>query len=252
MPFPTNTVEILDDVWNPKASIIHVEAVDPDDAYWNSYGDEEGEDHGLHDAHTAKHPDTTHNSEDAYWAQYSSVHGTADSTIPSPMPERRRAPHVHETSHLHEDYLGVAHAQNSFMRRNQHAIDLSDRLHALNERVESFPLPGDEDEEDMPGLVHPYSSDEESTAASAQARDEEEESMPELVNRDSTDTQSSAAQARDEVIVPTTAGPMSREVDIALKEAIRGVYGLWKMGAGNGSADNGEFVELVKEAVHGL
>ncbi|KAA1468238.1 hypothetical protein DENSPDRAFT_833480 [Dentipellis sp. KUC8613] len=60
---------------------------DGDDAdYWNSYGG--GDDSPqLHRAHSK---DGSEVGEDAYWARYTSVHGTADSTIPSPVQKTKR------------------------------------------------------------------------------------------------------------------------------------------------------------------
>jgi len=63
---------------------------DDDDDYWNAYGgqDDDNDSPGRHLGQSAK--DSANDSEDAYWAQYSSVHGTADSTVPSPPVQRRR------------------------------------------------------------------------------------------------------------------------------------------------------------------
>ncbi|KAH9946643.1 hypothetical protein B0H21DRAFT_778993 [Amylocystis lapponica] len=67
----------------------HAYEDDDDDDYWNSYGSHEdvipdGNSQSLSGR------DTGGGTEDAYWAQYSSVHGTADSTQPSPLPQPHR------------------------------------------------------------------------------------------------------------------------------------------------------------------
>ncbi|KAL4243547.1 hypothetical protein ABKN59_001202 [Abortiporus biennis] len=67
-----------------------------DDDYWNAYGshDDHADSPAGYDFLQSK--DAAANTEDAYWAQYSSVHGTADSTRPSPLPLHRRKPHALE------------------------------------------------------------------------------------------------------------------------------------------------------------
>ncbi|KAF9015220.1 hypothetical protein BDQ17DRAFT_1268860, partial [Cyathus striatus] len=66
-------------------------SLDSDDgdgpSYWDAYG---ATDHDLHDGDSFAAPikDTPSDSEDAYWAQYASVHGSGDSTLPSPLPRK--------------------------------------------------------------------------------------------------------------------------------------------------------------------
>ena len=145
MPFPPGSRPLLDDVLVPpsnpalvqsKPSLSHVphfdagllEDGDDDDDYWNAYGSTDIGDSAYSDGVAASVKDGA-SSEDAYWAQYSSVHGkshprpcriapsrshglrglcpkqfydshclcsdvtgTADSTIPSPIPPSRRKP----------------------------------------------------------------------------------------------------------------------------------------------------------------
>ncbi|KII94338.1 hypothetical protein PLICRDRAFT_424501 [Plicaturopsis crispa FD-325 SS-3] len=65
---------------------IDTPAVD-DDAYWGAYGAGEGEDNDddrSQDALAGQNKDTP-TTEDDYWAQYGGVHGSGDSTIPSPI-----------------------------------------------------------------------------------------------------------------------------------------------------------------------
>ncbi|KAI9063042.1 hypothetical protein FKP32DRAFT_1686352 [Trametes sanguinea] len=62
-----------------------------DDDYWNAYGSTDIGDSHYSSAVPASAKDAA-SSEDAYWAQYASVQGTADSTIPSPIPQGRRKP----------------------------------------------------------------------------------------------------------------------------------------------------------------
>ncbi|KAF7791837.1 hypothetical protein EIP86_002861 [Pleurotus ostreatoroseus] len=62
---------------------------DDDDDYWNAYGAADS-DGGSPRQHSLPLKDDGGDSEDAYWARYASVHGTADSTIPSPREQKRR------------------------------------------------------------------------------------------------------------------------------------------------------------------
>ncbi|KAI0669923.1 hypothetical protein C8Q78DRAFT_976572 [Trametes maxima] len=62
-----------------------------DDDYWNAYGSTDIGDSTYGSGAPLSSKDDPA-SEDAYWAQYASVQGTADSTIPSPIPQGRRKP----------------------------------------------------------------------------------------------------------------------------------------------------------------
>ncbi|CCM01963.1 uncharacterized protein FIBRA_04036 [Fibroporia radiculosa] len=62
---------------------------DDDDDYWNAYGSQD--DSALFNKDlSASVKGTETGAEDAYWARYASVHGTADSTQPSPPPQPKR------------------------------------------------------------------------------------------------------------------------------------------------------------------
>ncbi|KAK0208333.1 hypothetical protein DFS33DRAFT_1379864 [Desarmillaria ectypa] len=116
MPFPQSSSQRLGEI----ASHDKEEA-----AYWDAYGQEDHHDEGDH--HALVHDSHAH-TEDAYWAQYANVHGSGDSTIPSPVPEKRRPATNHEPTVVHIP---------------SHAQDLSDRLLALTSRLESFPAISD-------------------------------------------------------------------------------------------------------------
>ncbi|KAM5535443.1 hypothetical protein V8D89_010965 [Ganoderma adspersum] len=109
MPFPPGSRLALEDVLVPpsppnpvsrqpfaRPSYLHTYDVgdlhddSDDDDYWNAYGATD-----IGDSHYSQGPAAAKDSassEDAYWAQYASVHGTADSTIPSPAPRRKPLP----------------------------------------------------------------------------------------------------------------------------------------------------------------
>lgn len=132
MPFPQSSSQRVGEI----ASHDKEEA-----AYWDAYGQDEHHDDDEH--HALAHDSHAH-TEDAYWAQYANVHGTSlstaynpnltplpgsgDSTIPSPVPEKRRPAAHHEPTVVHVP---------------SHAQDLSDRLFALSSRLESLPAISD-------------------------------------------------------------------------------------------------------------
>ncbi|KAI0963540.1 hypothetical protein AcW1_000588 [Taiwanofungus camphoratus] len=112
MPFPQGSRLVLQDVLArelstqaqklfipPARSTIHgLEDLGSDDGddddYWNAY--EMQEEHAsLESHHALPVKDGGGSTEDAYWARYSSVHGTADSTQPSPPQPRRKLHSVH-------------------------------------------------------------------------------------------------------------------------------------------------------------
>ncbi|KAJ8495850.1 hypothetical protein ONZ51_g1441 [Trametes cubensis] len=108
MPFPPGSRSVLEDVLVPPAPP-HPAALptfspapysrgygddvpqddSDDDDYWNAYGSTDIGD-SLYGGSAPVSAKDSASSEDAYWAQYASVQGTADSTIPSPIPQARR------------------------------------------------------------------------------------------------------------------------------------------------------------------
>ncbi|THH06912.1 hypothetical protein EW145_g3751 [Phellinidium pouzarii] len=70
---------------------------DSDGAYWDSYGrsDDDGQVYNISHSIAAHGETDDEKAEDAYWDQYASVHGSADSTRPSPLSQKRK---LHEPS----------------------------------------------------------------------------------------------------------------------------------------------------------
>ncbi|KAI0662803.1 hypothetical protein C8Q70DRAFT_908776 [Cubamyces menziesii] len=108
MPFPPGSRSVLEDVLVPPAPPhpASLQTFPPapynrgygddvpqddsdDDDYWNAYGSTDIGD-SLYCGSAPVSAKDSASSEDAYWAQYASVQGTADSTIPSPIPQARR------------------------------------------------------------------------------------------------------------------------------------------------------------------
>jgi len=92
MPFPANSYPSLTDAMalyssddflpeqHPTAKIVD----DDDHSYWDSYAQSEASHHI-----SKTHLDSEPSSEDAYWAQYSTVQGSGDSTLPSPRTRKK-------------------------------------------------------------------------------------------------------------------------------------------------------------------
>lgn len=86
MPFPRDTYPTIADAYGafnsphdfiPEPSYtLSVSGADEDDDYWNSYG-QDLDDEGSHGLKSAAKPQHDPNSEDAYWARYSSIHGSS-------------------------------------------------------------------------------------------------------------------------------------------------------------------------------
>ncbi|KAI0757013.1 hypothetical protein C8Q80DRAFT_1215776 [Daedaleopsis nitida] len=108
MPFPPGTRPNLEDVlipppapnpvtvrtistpsWTRNFEANDLQDDSDDDDYWNAYGSTDIGDSLYGDGAPASAKDAA-STEDAYWARYASVQGTADSTIPSPIPQGRR------------------------------------------------------------------------------------------------------------------------------------------------------------------
>jgi len=103
MPFPSNTYTEFSDAFAayspndflPEPTSPAAIAEDDDDSYWNAYG--KGDD--LDQPQVSRPAqDANANSEDAYWAQYSSVQGSGDSTLPSPRPPNKKLPSDMDTA----------------------------------------------------------------------------------------------------------------------------------------------------------
>ncbi|KAJ3475176.1 hypothetical protein NLI96_g12011 [Meripilus lineatus] len=110
MPFPPSCLPSLNDTLNSQADKLRPLTVpdspkshrydaygfdvendnSDDDAYWNAYGGQDMDDSSPSNHYSFSNKESSGDTEDAYWARYSSVHGTADSTRPSPLPLHRR------------------------------------------------------------------------------------------------------------------------------------------------------------------
>ncbi|KIY52764.1 hypothetical protein FISHEDRAFT_69576 [Fistulina hepatica ATCC 64428] len=111
MPFPDHSSVSLEDVLKHALEVFHEHQAEPaDEDYWGS----SSSDSDSEQSHCTVSEQDDHENEDAYWAQYSAIHGTADSTIPSPPhPVHSRRSHLTQPGNdppLHDTLIEFSHA----------------------------------------------------------------------------------------------------------------------------------------------
>ncbi|KAI0043197.1 hypothetical protein FA95DRAFT_1563546 [Auriscalpium vulgare] len=252
-----------------------------DDDYWNSYAYEDGEDAPTHLTRRAS-KDPSETGEDAYWAQYASVQGTADSTIPSPVQKTRKRLHPATDEDPHHIAAEVIlpippasfhhqRAKNDKEPPSPHS--LTRRLHAISPRNSRPPsTPASQLDPVFDALTEQAlggdaEGDADADKASESPDDESTPSPAELSVGASSDSaarldteRTPEPDTRERILSPQPrkANGVSflREsqdedsdqvANDGVKEAIRGVYRLWKATGGGRGAD--EFLRLVSEVV---
>ncbi|KAH8988834.1 hypothetical protein EDB92DRAFT_2089513 [Lactarius akahatsu] len=237
MPFPPGTHQSLSDaVAGADTITIPVpeskgpksgnggDDTDDDDDYWNSYGAEDA--YSMQPSPSVGR-DEVDASEDAYWARYASVQGSADSTVPSPVHKTtRKLQAPHEVSHA--ETLPILTADIRSRLRDPKAPPspntLARRLTALSPRpVITSPLsagfsePGPED--DIPD-----------------ATDDDTESPSSLVG-EKTPWETGTVEKNQEEPVPafnqitnlsSRHGVDQDDDGLAVQDAVRGLFWLWK------------------------
>ncbi|KAJ8084053.1 hypothetical protein AAF712_000934 [Marasmius tenuissimus] len=263
MPFPPHSFEAPEAISAPAIQVDHAhEPAADDDSYWDSYGNE-----GATRSPGFLSHSNGESSEDAYWAQYASVHGTADSTRPTPPPERQR-----HTEHDHHDDANL-HELNDFYGRDK----ATQESHPVSEEVIQIPYqsfnvkrPYDRNSPPCPDDLterlraiqsdggHPHTNGTNGTSsphhlptngdlASPNGLDMSISGKPALTNG-LTNGNHSTGSLSDET--ETASGADGS--DDALREAIRGTYALWKLSQKrNGALPGKEQQELFLDAVKG-
>ncbi|KAI0322709.1 hypothetical protein OF83DRAFT_1080114 [Amylostereum chailletii] len=268
MPFPTGYAED-ESPQGPKTP-----SEGDDDDYWNSYG---GPDEDA-DALVGRQPfnaakDDVDTSEDAYWAQYAAVQGTADSTIPSPKYPRRPVPPPEYPHHIHIDEpLPIPPATIRSRQGDPPCPDvLSQRLTAIsprNTRPPSTPasLPDPVFTAMMAADPDDYFSDPEVDGLGLDDDSDQTPSPPQDVGAledfegglgqiasprpQKANAVSFLSGERDD---GNDGGSVDDGIDDGVKEAIRGVYRLWKATRGPGITETrADFLLVVRDAVEGL
>ncbi|KAJ2927139.1 hypothetical protein H1R20_g9940, partial [Candolleomyces eurysporus] len=223
---------------------------DDDDAYWNSYGQDP--DDVAHDP-SANKAQTDLNTEDAYWARYSSVHGTADSTIPSPLPVKRNADGTQvaqserifiPSSSLRPDHDEDDEPYNPLQPPSPDA--LSRRLARLAVRPESPPFEDENSSEDSDALPSPDRTHTEAELDQSPLR----ESAPPVPVQDRV---ASVESQQDMAVDQPQPNTQEERVDgdAALQQSIQGLYQLWKLQqqCKSQDADKESFLTLVRRAI---
>ncbi|GLB36179.1 hypothetical protein LshimejAT787_0304670 [Lyophyllum shimeji] len=252
MPFPLNTHESISDavVLKPYEFLeeppIAVVEDDERDTYWDAYG--LSDEHDDHPGFTKAKADEA-GTEDAYWAQYSAVHGSGDSTLPTPPTANKK---------LNDERVIVSYpGHRTLSAYNPLAppspTTLTYRLANISPRVASPLFADDSDSGSGSG----------SDASASLSLKTSPTSHPMTLSSSSIDYPSSLLSvdtpASSDNISPVVSsvieappggGDESRE---ALKDAIRSIYRLWKAGrmiSSPTSAEDGqEFLDIVREVV---
>ncbi|TFK41129.1 hypothetical protein BDQ12DRAFT_720836 [Crucibulum laeve] len=224
---------------------------DEDDDYWNAYG--VGDDDALASQSFTKEDSHT-NSEDAYWAQYASVQGSGDSTLPSPLPRSKRklvdpsidpyAPSdtitadriIVDASNLHNPQPEIYNPLEPPSPRN-----LSRRLAAISPRSGSPPL-----------LAESPASDSETPSPFSAPADlavpaEATSPLPPADGFVVVDSD----KYKGEGVGPDSGSLEEIEAHEALKDSIRGMYRLWKASKRKESAgpDAETFLAVVQQVI---
>ncbi|KAJ3761892.1 hypothetical protein EV360DRAFT_79828 [Lentinula raphanica] len=264
MPFPAgSTLDVADAIEkespNPE---IQLNGHEDDDDYWNSYGREDGKEHIPRN----KSNGDLAGSEDAYWAQYASVQGTADSTIPTP----RREAHHHDGEETYDDALARARGlpSNHYDHPEDHhndqevidisyntlniphpsthpsrtsaangvcPADLSDRLNSLPPRISQSPVAGSPSGPiHSNGTIYPDDS-----------------SIPDGHGKNRS-LGALNVNGNDRSLSLTPRPPLPNGIgnmDEVTRSTIRGIYEMWKLSTTTQPANTEEFLRLVGEAI---
>ncbi|KAF8168072.1 hypothetical protein B0H34DRAFT_44193 [Crassisporium funariophilum] len=246
MPFPSNSYTNFSDAFAafspddflPQHNYTVNVAEDDDDSYWDSYGQGEHADHAT----SGRKLDVNPNSEDAYWAQYATVHGSGDSTLPSPLPEKKTlAPDLARDDSTPEriivpsDDLQLHHVAPYNPLEPPSPEHLSRRLAALSSCEINSPPPLDD------------SSTSDSDTPSPHLTEVNPAHAPSFSSR-------SPYQLGEEYIVPGPASTVDDAAQDVLRDSIKTVFRLWKLGRQDKPPDQEKdfFLSTVRQALDQL
>lgn len=237
MPFPPNSYSTFNDALVAYSSDDFLQeqsyslTVD-DDSYWNSYGNDSDQPSISADA-----LDETSGSEDAYWAQYSTVQGSGDSTLPSPLPTKQKFPRDDpERVIVPSEDLQIYHADPYNPLEPPSPEALSRRLAALS-AAES-------------GAASPPLFDDSPTTDSNTASPQLTEVAP---TEDSSFPSPGVSQEPvNEFLVVDPGDSVSLDnAEELLRDNIKALFRLWKSGRGETSTDRDKdiFLASVRQAL---
>ncbi|KAG5335494.1 hypothetical protein C0989_001196 [Termitomyces sp. Mn162] len=230
MPFPTNSHDSVHDLLTskPHDSLDDVDS-NEHDSYWDAYAhsDDSDDQRAVAKSKTESEQDT----EDAYWAQYSTVHGSADSARPTPPIITRKF----ENDRVILDFP----SHHTFSVYNPLAPPsprrLADLLANVSPRAPSPPLNGSDSGFDSASFSEKVTSPSVSLP------------LPELSSASRTTMMYTPSMHVSSAVEKTP------DVDVVLKDTIRGVYHLWRarrvIDSSNSDKDREEFLEIVRQAL---
>ncbi|TFK77071.1 hypothetical protein BDN72DRAFT_852294 [Pluteus cervinus] len=212
MPFPSDSFISFD-----HRDPLHVVAQqDDDDAYWNSYAQHDSPSHSS--LFSSQKREANMSEEDAYWAQYASVQGSADSTIPSPLPQTRKLVQPQPIRTPDPIYNPLQPPSPSSLAR---------RLEKLSSRSDSPPLIDDTNTSATASDASPFMVPSEEPIGTHQYIIVDEDENPPI-------------------------SPSHSPTDEALKQTIQGIYRMWKTSRPPHQRDDQDaFLRIVQDALAG-
>ncbi|KAF8078593.1 hypothetical protein FPV67DRAFT_1663309 [Lyophyllum atratum] len=250
MPFPPNSYESINNVvvYKPHDFLDEPVAVvqdDERDSYWDAYGlsDDVDDQSGF----SRPKVDFEAGTEDAYWAQYSDVHGSGDSTRPTPPIDEQNP----DGQRVIVSYPGHRTSSAYNPLEPPSPKTLAYRLANISPRAVSPLFVDDSDttsgsESDGLASLTPSPTSHPMTLSSSS---NDYPSSPLTVDTHAPSPHVSLAASL------TARRPLEvdDEARAALKDTIRSVYRLWKAGRVIGSptsdGDGAEFLEVVRQVV---
>ncbi|THH34086.1 hypothetical protein EUX98_g71 [Antrodiella citrinella] len=253
-----------------------VSGTNDDDDYWNAYGAQDM-DTGSPGPLAFSAKDTDGATEDAYWDRYTSVHGTADSTRPSPLPIQRKNYPTLEESSIDPD--------------SPHPLPVPVRVVEEDATQEALPIPHSSLSQAINGNISrsPWDPASPQTLARLLADisprhspavvsqtdddDDDEERVSPVFDSSSTDELQTPSPSiglgltedGHALVSPTADGNVVveeedegssaefDETEYALRDSIRGLYSLWKVSRRKGTThetDRDAFMRVVHEVVN--
>ncbi|EIN13718.1 hypothetical protein PUNSTDRAFT_41198 [Punctularia strigosozonata HHB-11173 SS5] len=257
-----------------------------DGSYWDAYGAQSDDENGTRSRGGRSTKSGADGTEDAYWASYSSIHGTADSTIPSPLPAHRRqqvyGAHAHGYDPSSDPYTQDVQAANgpgrvaiprSAFPGKGYVEGEPPSPHTLSNLLSSIPddlvgsrravpvwtpSPQSRSSEAPKTPSDPVGASVASESISSGASTPptnppmaEAGGVSLAYDRADGDFDFNAGSV--DIVSARVSGVKESEADVALKHSIAGLYRLWKGGRSPGAGlyedDSAVFLRLVREAV---
>lgn len=208
--------------------------LDDEDRYWNAYNAPFYESNFALAPRSTLRESSADGTEDAYWAQYSSVQGSADSTVPSPLPNHRKLGTALPAYHTHQEEAIPIPADTI------HSLPLPDNTHThtSNEPSSTF-------ERGTPSPLSTLDNSDLETPASGNPGQCVAQPVKVTLNDMSYSNRRHVGNGHEED------DEFSVEEDKAVTESIKGIYYLWKARKLNqpDEESSGTFLRIVREAV---